>query len=93
MVNVNVDWEVSDNCGVPVCSVNVTSNEPANDKGDGNTSPDSVVVNKHLVQLRAERSGNGPARVYTIVVTCQDGKGNSSTATTLVTVPKSQGQK
>jgi uncharacterized repeat protein (TIGR01451 family) len=90
MINVALDWGVTDNCGVPSCSVNVTSNEPLNATGDGNTAADWSVVDAHHVQLRAERSGNGPGRVYTIAVTCADAKGSSSTQTTTVTVPKSQ---
>ncbi|HEV7488191.1 MAG TPA: hypothetical protein VGQ65_21155 [Thermoanaerobaculia bacterium] len=38
------------------------------------------------VNLRAERSGTGSGRIYTITVTCADGGGHTSTKTTQVTV-------
>ncbi len=66
-----------------VCSVAVTSNEPVNGTGDGDTSPDWVIVDSHHVQLRAERAGNGNGRVYTINVTCPTANGK-----TTVSVPK-----
>ncbi len=90
MVTVAVDYDTTDNCGVPVCSLSVSSNEPVNATGDGNTAEDWKVVDDHHVQLRAERSGNQSGRVYTIRVSCADGKGNTGTQTTQVTVPKSQ---
>ena len=66
-----------------VCSVAVTSNEPVNGTGDGDTSPDWVIVDSHHVQLRAERAAQGNGRVYTITVTCPAASGK-----TTVTVPK-----
>jgi len=45
------------------------------------------------LNLRAERSGNGNGRVYTLIVGCTDASGNSSTKTTGVTVPHDQGKK
>jgi uncharacterized repeat protein (TIGR01451 family) len=90
LVNVTVDYDVTDNCAIPTCSLQVTSNEAANGKGDGNTAQDWIAVDEHHVQLRAERSGTGPGRVYTITVTCKDGKDNTSTATTQVLVPRDQ---
>lgn len=41
-------------------------------------------------QLRAERSGNGAGRVYTLVYRGQDLAGNSATCSTAVTVPHDQ---
>jgi hypothetical protein len=40
--------------------------------------------------LRAERSGSGAGRVYTITVRCRDASNNSSTAKAAVRVPHSQ---
>jgi hypothetical protein len=68
-----------------VCSVSVTSNEPVNGTGDGDTSPDWVIVDSHHVQLRAERAGNGNGRVYTINVACPSASGK-----TTVSVPKNK---
>jgi hypothetical protein len=42
-------------------------------------------------QLRAERSGTGNGRVYTIVYTAYDRAGNQTSASATVTVPHSQG--
>jgi len=53
-------------------------------------SPDWVIVDDHHVKLRAERAGSGDGRVYTILVTCTDGDGNSSSNSVEVTVPHNQ---
>jgi hypothetical protein len=43
--------------------------------------------------LRAERSGGGSGRIYTVTVEATDEAGNTTTATTEVTVPHSKGKK
>ena len=69
----------------------VTSDEPENAGGDGNTINDIVIASDcKSVQLRAERMGNGNGRVYTITFKVTDASGNVSTATAKVTVPHSQ---
>ena len=73
-------------CGVVEYRV-VSSNEPVNGTGDGDTAPDWVITGNLTVDLRAERSGTGSGRVYTITVRCTDASGNSSTKTVTVTVP------
>ena len=40
--------------------------------------------------LRAERSGQGSGRVYTITYEAKDKSGNATTSSVVVTVPKSQ---
>ncbi len=74
--------------------VTVTSNEPVNGLGDGDTAPDWNVVNNgngtYDVWVRAERSGTGTGRIYTITATSVDGSGNSTTSTGTVTVAHSQ---
>jgi uncharacterized delta-60 repeat protein len=88
MVTISVAVTATDNCGVPVCSItSVTSNEPENGLGDGDTAPDSEINGDLTVNLRAERSGTGSGRVYTLTATCNDGCGNSSSGTVDVTVP------
>jgi uncharacterized protein len=89
MVDATVSYSVGDNCGPVTCSLSVSSNEPVNGDGDGNTSPDWVVIDPHHVQLRAERSGTGEGRTYIITITCTDSAGNSSTETVTATVPHS----
>lgn len=45
------------------------------------------------IQLRAERSGNGPGRVYTISATASDLAGNAATSSATCTVPHDQSGK
>ena len=86
----------SDNCDttVDVDSViipRVTSDEPENSSGDGNTSDDILIApDCKSVQLRAERMGDGNGRVYTLTFIATDVAGNVGTATAKVTVPHSQ---
>jgi len=45
-----------------------------------------------MVQLRADGSGAGNGRVYTINATATDNAGNSATASFTCTAPHDQGQ-
>jgi len=88
MKDITVNYTSTDNCpGLIICQVSVTSNEPVNEAGDGNTGHDWIITDNHHIKLRAERSGTGDGRVYTITVRCTDQNGNTGTATTTVTVP------
>jgi HYR domain-containing protein len=89
MVPITVNYTATDNCSVG-CVLTVTSNEPADGLGDGDTSPDSQVIDPHHVLVRSERSAKGTGRIYTITVTCADPAGNTIVRTTTVKVPKSQ---
>lgn len=60
--------------------------------GGGDTPPDWVITGPLTVDLRAERSGKGSGRVYTITVECSDASGNTATKTVTVTVPHDQGK-
>jgi len=51
-----------------------------------------TVIDPHKVTLRAERSGNGKGRTYTITVTCTDVAGKSATRTVAVEVPHDKGK-
>ena len=68
----------------------VTSNEPEDGLGDGDMSPDWVITGDLTVDLRAERSGTGSGRVYTITVKCKNYAGNSSFENVEVIVPHDQ---
>lgn len=63
--------------------------------GDGNTSNDiqGWTLNTPDVfgQFRAERSGSGDGRVYTLTYKGTDAAGNTATTSCTVTVPKAQG--
>jgi hypothetical protein len=91
-VDVALDVEVESECDPEVsCTVTeVTSNESPNGKGDGNTSPDWLITDGG-VKLRAERSGNGSGRVYTVHFVCEDDFGNSVEGSVDVSVAHDQG--
>ncbi len=89
MIPITVNYTAVDNCSVD-CSLSVTSNEPINGLGDGDTAPDWQVVDAHHLLLRSERSGKGKGRTYTITVTCADPAGNRTVRTVTVKVPMSQ---
>ncbi len=86
MKDVVVNYNVADNCATATTSLSVTSNEPINGTGDGDTGPDWEIVTNHLVKLRAERAGNGTGRIYTITIKANDGCNNTSTKTLTVVV-------
>jgi len=92
MVPVTVSARATDLCDdMPVCGITeITSNEEVNGLGDGNTMEDWVIKDAMHALVRAERSGTGQGRIYTLTVTCSDASGNSASATTRVRVTKSQ---
>jgi hypothetical protein len=88
MKDVRIDYTATDNCGgVITSSLSVTSNQPQNGQGDGNTEPDWEIIDDHNVKLRAERAGNGGCRIYYVKITSTDQYGNSSDSTVTVVVP------
>ena len=86
MQEVLVQYQTSD-CTPVTTKLSVTSNEPQYGAGSGDTGPDWEIIDEHHVRLRAERSGNGTGRIYTLTITTIDSAGNTATATTTVTVP------
>ena len=69
--------------------VAITSNEPVNGTGDGDTAPDWSIDGPATVQLRAERAGGGKGSIYTITVECRDDTGgNAAQKTVQVSVPR-----
>jgi hypothetical protein len=89
MTPVTVLVSASDVCDAAVrCRiVGVSSNEPNDGHDAGKVPPDWEITGDLTVNLRAERSGNGSTRIYTITVHCTDASNNGSTRTVNVTVP------
>lgn len=90
LVPVTVTVVATDNVDpAPVAQiVSVTSNEPDEGLGDGDTAGDIVITGPLTVKLRAERGGKGGGRTYTITVSVTDAAGNSTSGTTTVVVPR-----
>ncbi len=95
MVSMSVAVVVSDRVDPgPQCRISsIMSNESIDGLGDGDTSPDWVVDSGVNFKLRAERSGKGNGRIYTVTVSCTDASHNTSTAIAKVTVPVNQSGK
>lgn len=74
----------------------ITSNEADDGLGDGDTSQDIQNADfdtlDYMFDLRAERSGSGGGREYTITYVATDYAGNVKTVTLTVTVPKNREQ-
>ncbi|MBW8888072.1 MAG: esterase-like activity of phytase family protein [Fibrobacteres bacterium] len=93
MVDVAIDSHAADNSGIVTVSASVSSNEPQNGLGDGDTDVDwttpvvDPATGRVSLQLRAERSGKGNGRIYTVTVKAVDDVGNTSQANVTVKVP------
>ncbi len=72
--------------------VAVTSNEPDNGQGDGDTAGD-VAFSPSSFCVRRERAGSGGGRVYTVTVEATDSSGNTARKPIEVRVPHSGSQK
>jgi len=92
MVLIKPTWKVSDICddSPEVSLVSITMNEGDEATGEGHTTDDIHVDDKGLVYLRAERSGAGSGRIYTITYQAVDDSGNIAVASATVTVPHDQ---
>jgi len=102
MVQITPVITVSDICDASptVALTSITTNEgeetatydPLFDDtiGDGHTTDDIEIDDAGNIFLRAERSGAGGGRIYTVTYTATDASGRSSTATAYVTVPHNQ---
>jgi len=84
---------VTDSCNpglsaADVVITRVSSDEPENGCGDGNTLDDIVIgADCRSAALRVERTGGGNGRVYTIALHVVDLTGNRTEATVKVLVP------
>ena len=91
---VNVAVRASDACGpVRWRITDITSNEAVDGAGDGHTSPDWLIPRPHAAMLRAERSGPGSGRIYTINVEVSDLANNTTNGTVQVRVPHDRGNR
>ncbi|SPP99645.1 hypothetical protein NBG4_1020008 [Candidatus Sulfobium mesophilum] len=97
MVNIAIAANASDNSGsTVVLNATVTSNEPEEGLGEGDIGSDwtEPVINQATgmitMQLRAERSGRGDGRIYTVTITATDPSDNISTAKVNILVPHDQ---
>jgi hypothetical protein len=100
MVDIVIEANASDNSGLPITlSASISSNEPVNGTGDGDHSPDwtepAIDQENGIItfQLRAERSGKGDGRVYSIAITAADSSNNSTTANVAIMVPDDKKKK
>ncbi len=102
MVPITISIIASDNCNsdpeeLDVALTSITMNEgdetdaydPLYDStlGAGHTADDIQVSVDGKIYLRAERSGKGDGRIYTITYTVTDASGNSTEASAIVEVP------
>ena len=83
----------TDDCGGNVIGSvtieKVTSDEAADAPGSGNTENDAIIdADCRSIQLRAERSGTGNGRVYSITLKVIDSSGNTTRTNYKVFVPK-----
>jgi hypothetical protein len=94
MVDITATVEVTDNCSnASFVLTSITSNEPPDDLGDGNTEPDwDAAFGTPAVEfkLRSERMGTRTGRIYTIRYTASDLCGNSTPAEVQVRVEHDQ---
>lgn len=70
--------------------VSTTSTEPDNGLGDGNTANDIVILDDFTFNLRAERSGPGSGRIYTVTYQATDASGNVASASITIEAPHNQ---
>lgn len=98
LIPITATVEASDTCDAnpSVTLDSITSNEPDNGLGDGDQPDDIQAIGGGPVPfgtdvrtflLRAERSGMGNGRVYTVTYTAKDAAGNTASASAQVIVP------
>ncbi len=86
---VTLSAAVSDACDSSVSTriLAITSSQPDNGTGDGNTTTDFRITGLMTCELRAEREGSKRDRVYTVTVESIDDAGNRSTRSIAIIAP------
>lgn len=98
MVTITATIQINDSCddSPTIKLVSITSNEADNGLGDGDTSNDiqgaEFGTDDREFLLRAERSGKGIGRIYTVTYSATDSSGNVTYATAEVTIPHDHGK-
>jgi|SRR6185503_1539630 len=93
MVPIRLNVRATDDCGPVTWRItSIQSSEAVDAPGSGNTSPDWLIAGPQRAKLRAERSGRGPGRMYTVTVEVSDLSGNATNGTVRVMVPHSRGR-
>lgn len=70
--------------------IRITSDEPDNSSGSGNTCNDAVISTPTTFAVRSERDGGGDGRVYTVFVGVSDHAGNEVIVPVKIGVPHDQ---
>jgi len=81
MVAIAVSVSATDLVSAPSCRLTGIAGN------DGATSADWLVTSALTASVRADRTGSGDGRVYTLQVACVDAAGNTARATAPVVVP------
>jgi len=76
---------------VSILITQILQDEAVEGLGDGDMAPDASGIGSDVMNLRAERSGTGNGRVYTIGFEARDTKGGLAIGTVTVGVPHDQG--
>jgi hypothetical protein len=89
MVEITTSWTVSDECDPDpnVSLVSVVASEGDDTIGDGHTTDDIQIGDDGTIYLRAERSGPGIGRIYTITYQAVDDCGNVTVRSAAVGIP------
>jgi hypothetical protein len=98
MHTIQANVTATDNCpGVSYVLTEITSDEPDNGTGDGDTVND--IQNADIgtpdleFDLRSERAGGQDGRIYTVTYTATDGANNSTNDSATVEVAHDQSKK
>lgn len=92
MVAVTMDVNASDDSGTAptIKLLSITCNDACNPTND--IAEAAYGTDDRAFELRADRTGGGKDRIYTITYEATDAAGNKATATTTVVVPHDQGK-